>query len=126
MRPSLRAERALWRSGALRVAGVDEVGVACLSGPVVAAAVVLRPSCRMIPGVRDSKTLTVQQRERLYPKIRRQAAAVGLGAASVAEIDRLNILRASHLAMQRALLRVRSYDHALVDGRAIRAADLGP
>jgi ribonuclease HII len=124
--PTLAREWALWRSGARRVAGVDEVGMACLAGPVVAAALVVKPYCRKIPGVRDSKTLSLQQRERLYTEILARAAAVGVGAASVAEINRLNILRASHLAMWRALRRVQPLDHVLIDGREVRDIDLGP
>jgi ribonuclease HII len=124
--PTLRREWALWQTGARRVAGVDEVGMACLAGPVVAAALVVRPYCRKIPGVRDSKMLSLQQRERLYDSILARAAAVGVGAASVTEINELNILRASHLAMSRALRRVLPYDHALVDGLPVRDVDLGP
>jgi ribonuclease HII len=124
--PTLTHEWALWRAGARRVAGVDEVGMACLAGPVVAAALVVKPYCRKIPGVRDSKTLSLPQRERLYDLILAKAAAVGVGAASVREINELNILRASHLAMARALRRVSPFDHALIDGREVREIDLGP
>jgi ribonuclease HII len=124
--PTLAREWALWRAGARRVAGVDEVGMACLAGPVVAAALVVKPYCRKIPGVRDSKTLSLQQRERLYDEILKRAAGVGVGAASVTEINEMNILRASHLAMWRALRRVQPFDHALIDGRDIREIDLGP
>ena len=124
--PTLAREWALWRSGARRVAGVDEVGMACLAGPVVACALVVKPYCRKIPGVRDSKTLSLPQRERLYIEILRRAAAVGVGAASVAEINEINILRASHLAMWRALKRVKPVDHALIDGRDFREIDVGP
>lgn len=124
--PTLAREWALWRTGARRVAGVDEVGMACLAGPVVAAAVVVKPYCHKIPGVRDSKTVSLPQRERLYTEILRRAAAVGVGAASVAEINDINILRASHLAMWRALRRVRPYDHVLIDGRDFREIDVGP
>jgi ribonuclease HII len=124
--PTLAREWALWRDGARRVAGVDEVGMACLAGPVVAAALVVKPHCRKIPGVRDSKTLSLQQREKLYPEILRRCAAVGVGAASVAEINKLNIYHASHLAMWRALRRVQPLDHALIDGNNIRDMDLGP
>jgi ribonuclease HII len=92
----------------------------------VAAALVLKPYCRKIPGVRDSKTLSLQQRERLYDDILKQAAAVGVGAASVREINDMNILRASHLAMYRALKRVSPFDHALIDGRDVKEIDLGP
>ena len=124
--PTLAREWALWKSGAQRVAGVDEVGMACLAGPVVAAALVVKPHCRKIAGVRDSKTLSLAQREKLYPEILRRCAAVGVGAASVAEINRLNIYHASHLAMSRALKRVQPVDHALIDGLNIRDIDLGP
>ncbi len=123
--PTLRFERALWREGSARIVGVDEVGVAPTSGPVVAAAVVMRPGCRPIQGVRDSKTLSAAQRERLAVVIRRRALAVGVGAASVGEIDRLNIYHANHLAMRRAIARVSArlggHDHVLVDG--LRIAD---
>jgi len=126
--PTLRFERALWRAGATRVAGVDEVGVAPTSGPVVAAAIVMRPGCHRIPGVRDSKTLSAAQRERLACQIRRRASAVGVGAASVAEIDRLNIYHATHLAMRRAIARLGGHDHVLVDGLRIAGfeSDVGP
>lgn len=119
--PTLRWERPLWRAGATRVAGVDEVGVAPTCGAVVAAAVIMPPNCHRIPGVRDSKTLSAAQRERLAPVIRRRALAIGVGAASVADIDRLNIYHATHLAMRRAIGRLGGHDHVLVDG--LRIAD---
>lgn len=118
--PTLKTERRLWNEGRLRVVGVDEVGVACLSGAVVAAAVVMPVNCRQITGVRDSKTLSLIQRERLAPIIRRRALAIGVGAASVDEIDRLNIYHATHLAMVRAIRKVAPYDYVVVDGRRIR------
>lgn len=126
--PTLRRERLLWKAGVSRIAGVDEVGVAPTCGPVVAAAVVLRPNCGQISGVRDSKTLSASQRETLAPEIRRRALAVGVGAASVAEIDRLNIYHATHLAMRRAIARLGGHDHVLVDGLRIAGfeADVGP
>lgn len=126
--PSLRWERPLWRGGAVRVAGVDEVGVAPTCGAVVAAAVIMPPNCHRIPGVRDSKTLSALQRERLAPIIRRRAVAVGVGAASVADIDRLNIYHATHLAMRRAIARLGGHDHVLVDGNRIAGfeAHVGP
>jgi ribonuclease HII len=117
--PRLRPERALWQAGIMRIAGVDEVGVAPTCGPVVAAAVIMPVNCRRIAGVRDSKTLSAAQRERLDPIIRRRALAVGVGAASVAEIDRLNIYHATHLAMRRAIARLGGHDHVLVDGNRI-------
>jgi ribonuclease HII len=126
--PTLRYERVHWREGRSRIAGVDEVGVAPTCGPVVAAAVIMRPDCKRIPGVRDSKTLSAAQRERLAAIIRRRAVAVGVGAASVTEIDRLNIYHATHLAMRRAIERLGAWDHVLVDGLRIRGfeAEVGP
>src|SRR2546423_1013946 len=103
--PTLRFERRLWNEGVERVVGVDEVGVAPTCGAVVAAAVVIRPNSHRIPGVRDSKTLSAQQRDRLAPLIRRRAIAIGVGAASVREIDQLNIYHATHLAMRRGIAR---------------------
>ncbi len=117
--PTLRWERPLWTGGAARIAGVDEVGVAPTCGAVVAAAVILPPNCKRIPGVRDSKTLSAGQRERLAPIIMRRAVAIGVGAASVAEIDQLNIYHATHLAMRRAIGRLGGHDHVLVDGNRI-------
>ena len=126
--PSLRRERLLWNEGLERIVGVDEVGVAPTCGAVVAAAVIMRPGCHRIPGVRDSKTLSPGQRDRLAPLIRRRAVAVGVGAASVAEIDRLNIYHATKLAMRRAIARVGEYDHVLIDGNRITGfeAHVGP
>ena len=124
--PDLQMEAALWAQGVTRVAGVDEVGLGSLSGPVVAAAVVIPPGCAPLPGVRDSKTLSAEARLLLYHAIRGQALAVGVGAASVAEIDRLNVLRATHTAMARALAYVAPCEHALIDGRPVRTLDLGP
>jgi ribonuclease HII len=117
--PHLRFERSLWNDGLTRVAGVDEVGVAPTCGAVVAAAVVIRPNARRIPGVRDSKTLSALQRERLAPRIRARAIAIGVGAASVREIDQLNIYHATHLAMRRAIARLGGHEHVLVDGNRI-------
>jgi ribonuclease HII len=86
----------------LMVAGVDEVGRGPLAGPVIAAAVILDPS-RPITGLRDSKKLTAARRAELAAIIEAQALAIGIGRAEVAEIDLLNILRASLLAMERAV-----------------------
>jgi ribonuclease HII len=128
LKPSLTRERDLWASGIHRIVGVDEVGVAPTCGAVVAAAVIMSPDVRRIPGIRDSKTLSAAQRERLAPMIRRRAFAVGVGAASVREIDRLNIYHATHLAMRRAVARVGEHDHVLVDGLRIAGfeEEVGP
>jgi len=126
--PTLNFERGHWRDGAARVAGIDEVGVAPTCGAVVAAAVIMKPGSHRIPGVRDSKTLSAAQRERLAPIIRRRAVAIGVGAASVREIDALNIYHATHLAMRRAVGRLGGHDHVLVDGNRIAGfeAAVGP
>lgn len=102
------------------LAGVDEVGRGPLAGPVVACAVIMPAGERAIAGVDDSKALPAGVRERLAAKIVRRALAVSLGAASVREIDRFNIYRASILAMHRALgrLRVRP-QHVVIDGNRI-------
>jgi ribonuclease HII len=84
------------------VAGVDEAGRGPLAGPVVAAAVILHPN-QGIKGLADSKTLTARRREQLAEQVRAEALCVALGEASVEEIDRLNILQATLLAMQRAV-----------------------
>jgi ribonuclease HII len=126
--PHLRAEHALWRDGKRLVVGVDEVGMGALCAPVFAAAVLVRPHTRKIAGVRDSKSLSVQQRERVVDEIKRRSLAWGVGAASVAEIERINIRNATHLAMRRALARIGAYDHVLVDGLKIRGFEeqIGP
>ncbi len=116
VQPSLEYERALWESGLHRVVGLDEVGRGAYCACVVAAAVVLGPPIEGLEEVRDSKQLSAPRRERLAEIIRQRATAVGIGAASPAEIDRLNIRRATALAMQRALRQIGSYDHLLVDG----------
>lgn len=120
IKPSTRVERVHWDAGRGVIVGADAVGVACLSGPVLAAAVAMPPNARRIPGIRDSKMLSRAQRERLYPLIRRRALAVGIGAASVREIDRINIYHATNLAMRRAICRVTERDHVLIDGLRVR------
>src|SRR4029450_2612892 len=89
--------------GFVYVAGVDEVGRGCLAGPVVAAAVILDPE-RYIPGICDSKTTTLAQRERLYTIITRKALAWSVASAPPGEIDQINIHQASLQAMRRAVL----------------------
>ena len=116
-----RIERDLRAGGGALIAGVDEVGRGPLAGPVVACAVIMPPDARAIAGVDDSKRLPPAERERLAALILRQAVAVGIGAASVREIDALNIHHATVLAMRRALARlVVAPDHVLVDGVPLR------
>ncbi|MDO5036577.1 MAG: ribonuclease HII [Porphyromonas sp.] len=97
-------------------AGVDEVGRGCLAGPVVAAAVILPANC-LIPNLDDSKRLTAHQRELIAVEIKRQALAYAIAEASVEEIDGLNILRATYLAMNRAIQQLNPVpEHLLIDG----------
>lgn len=100
----------------LLVAGVDEVGRGPLAGPVVTAAVILDPG-RPIEGLADSKKLTEKRREQLFEVIKERALAWALGRAEVDEIDELNILQATMLAMQRAVAALDPQpEHALIDG----------
>lgn len=116
LRKLLELEQACWDRGLNLIAGVDEVGRGPLAGPVLAAAVILPPGVA-IRGVDDSKKLTADKRAQLYEQIRAHALAIGVAGASTREVDRHNILRASHLAMQRALERLRCVpDHVFVDG----------
>ncbi|PYE84636.1 ribonuclease HII [Pseudoroseicyclus aestuarii] len=116
--PDLSHEIRARSAGALRIAGVDEVGRGPLAGPVTAAAVILDPD-RIPPGLNDSKKLTARRRAALHEALL-DCAEISVGHASVAEIDEINILRASHLAMQRAVegLAVPP-DHVLIDGNMI-------
>jgi len=109
----------------IRVAGVDEAGRGPLAGPVVAAAVILDPN-RPIRGLADSKELTPEEREILAPKIRERALAWAVGWADRDEIDCINILQATFLAMRRALLGLSVCPtHIQVDGNQLpRIADL--
>jgi ribonuclease HII len=103
------------------LAGVDEVGRGPLAGPVVACAVVMPPDARAIRGVDDSKALDAREREKLAKRIRERALAIGIGAASVREIDRVNIYHASVLAIRRAITRLPVVPHhVLIDGNPIR------
>ena len=117
----LEYERRFWSRGLLGVAGVDEVGRGPLAGPVVAAAVVL-PEGVAIDGATDSKVLSPEEREELSALILARACSVTLGAASVREIDRANILVATAWAMNRALGRLqRDPDHVVVDGLPMKS-----
>jgi ribonuclease HII len=116
LRQLLELERAQWERGLTLIAGVDEVGRGPLAGPVLAAAVVL-PANVAIRGVDDSKKLTAERRVALYEEIRATALAIGVAGASTREVDRINILRASHLAMRRAVQRLgMTPEHVFVDG----------
>lgn len=116
-------ENRYFSEGMTLVCGVDEAGRGPLAGPVCAAAVILPPNLE-IPGLTDSKKLSDKRRRELYPVIMEQAVAYGIGLASHEEIDQINILQATFLAMERALeqLRVRP-DLVLIDGN--RKKDFG-
>jgi ribonuclease HII len=119
--PSTSYEEALWAAGYRLVAGVDEVGRGPLAGPVYAAAVILDPQAR--PGwldeLRDSKVLTAVERERLAEAVLREAPAVGVGSATVHEIDAWGITVANRMAMVRALQVLGiPPQHVLIDGPA--------
>jgi ribonuclease HII len=120
----LNFERVLWRAGVERIAGVDEVGMGPLAGPVVAAAVVFPPHTELA-GIDDSKRLDLEQRLDAERRIRAAALAIGIGRAEVEEIDTLNIYHAGLLAMRRAVeaLPVRP-QHVLVDARSIPGLDV--
>ena len=124
-RKFLKAEQAalVWDTPGL-VAGVDEAGRGPLAGPVVAAAVIL-DDLHPIKGLADSKTLTALRREKLYDEIRAKALCCSIAEASVEEIDRLNILQATMLAMQRAVegLRLKP-SKVLVDGNRLPTLDV--
>jgi ribonuclease HII len=114
--PSTVFEDEARRSGADRIAGIDEAGRGPLAGPVVAAAVILRERSDL-PGLRDSKMLTKARREDLFYRIQEQALAIGLGFASAQAIDKINILQATRLAMARAVQQIHPIpDYLLVDG----------
>ena len=117
----LLSERQLRAEGFSWIAGVDEAGRGPLAGPVVAAAVVLPSDVPELPGVFDSKQLSETEREELFealyalPGIR-----IGVASADAEEIDRLNILRATHEAMRRAVAKIAEADFVLVDGLPVQ------
>ena len=132
--PKIIVEQELWQHGLLVVAGVDEVGMGPLAGPVVAAAAVFPPTLTEDPqdpkdglpeafpqGVRDSKTLTPKARARLEIEIRRIATGLGIGIVDEKEIDRINIYQAGLKAMRLALEQLPVVpEHVLIDGRVLK------
>jgi ribonuclease HII len=117
-------ELLLWKSGVRDIAGVDEAGVGPLAGPVVAAAVMFPPGTD-IAGVDDSKRLDPETRATLAEEIRAKASGVGVGTASVEEIDHLNIYHAALLAMRRAVEALpRCPQHVLVDARTVPGVEV--
>ena len=115
LRCTTRCEKEAWQGGARWVAGVDEVGRGCLFGPVTAAAVILDPKDR-IRGLRDSKLLEPEVRERLAEQIRARAVAWAIASVDAARIDQINIYQASRVAMREAVLQLLpAPDFLLVD-----------
>lgn len=115
----LHFERVLWKAGIVHIAGVDEVGMGPLAGPVVAAAVVFPPNVE-IDGVDDSKALDEQSRRLLDVEIRRKATGISIGLVEVDEIDRLNIYHAGIRAMRLAVSTLPiAPQHVLIDSRTI-------
>ena len=116
-------ENSLYAEGYKMICGVDEAGRGPLAGPVCAAAVIL-PKGLELPGLNDSKKLTDKKRRELFPIIKEQAIAYGIGLASHEEIDEINILQATYLAMERAITQLEGKaDFALIDGN--RAKEFG-
>lgn len=116
-------EEEVYAEGYTVICGVDEAGRGPLAGPVCAAAVIL-PRGHQIPGLNDSKKLTDKKRRELFPLIKEHAIAYGIGMATHEEIDEINILQATYLAMERAISQLEGKaDMALIDGN--RAKDFG-
>lgn len=116
-------ENSFFEKGIQIICGVDEAGRGPLAGPVCAAAVIL-PANLEIPGLNDSKKLTDKRRRELFPVIKEKAIAYGIGLASHEEVDQINILQATYLAMERALQQLSvKPELALIDGN--RAKDFG-
>ena len=121
----LAHEREIWDTGVLHIAGVDEVGVGPLAGPVYSAAVIL-PHDFELPGLNDSKQiLTAERRQELAREVHLRAVAVSIGVAEVEEIDRINIRQATFLAMRRAVegLTIKP-EHLLIDAHRIPGVSL--
>jgi len=119
----LDIEKEHWKQGQKILAGIDEAGRGPLAGPVVAAAVIFSEDHKPIKGINDSKLLSESMRESLYERIMTEARAVGIGLVDFAEIDKINILNATHKAMRIAIGQTRlPIDLLLVDGRDLKNA----
>lgn len=124
--PTFEFEAQYWQAGILHIAGIDEVGMGALAGPVVAGAVIFKAPVD-IPLLRDSKLLSPKQRLEAGKEIRAQALSFAVGEASVEEIDAINIRQASHLAMRRAIESLSlPPDVILLDGRPAQIHDSIP
>lgn len=120
----LLLERQLWETGKVRIAGIDEAGRGPLAGPVVAAAVIFEPE-KLIIGVNDSKQLSTEERDELYPQIVAEALTYGVGVVDHDVIDKINILQATYRAMHEAVQRLSvSPDHLLIDGNRFQGGQI--
>lgn len=121
MMPSLKEEKSLWKKGYKKVAGVDEVGRGPLAGPVIACAVVTKRLNKIkseFCQVKDSKKLTPKQRENIYKRLAKHPDIEwGIGIVSEKTIDRINILEATKLAMEKAVLKLKKPRFLILDGR---------
>ena len=118
MRPTLRFEKRLWEKGYKLIAGVDEVGRGALAGPVVAAAVVfpvMRRKVHSLHDVRDSKLLSANKRELLTPQLRIMSLQWSVGSASPSEINKFGIVKATFIAMRRAIKKLKHVEYVLID-----------
>jgi ribonuclease HII len=123
---ALSHERLLWDLGFRAVAGVDEVGLGPLAGPVVAAAVIFAPGAAALAGIDDSKKLAPARREELSGVVREHAIAIGIGLVEVAEIDSLGVHKAGLEAMRRAVTALSpAADYLLVDARQVPEVTVG-
>lgn len=121
----LRSERELRAEGFCWIAGVDEAGRGPLAGPVTAGAVILPWNKNGLPGVFDSKQLSAEARAELYEELLSlEGVDIGIGIADVEEIDKLNILKAAHLAMFRAVAQLKKVDCVLVDGLPVKGFEV--
>ena len=121
----LRSERELRAEGFCWIAGVDEAGRGPLAGPVTAGAVILPWNKNGLPGVFDSKQLSAEARAELYEELLSlENVDIGIGIADVEEIDKLNILKAAHLAMFRAVAQLKKVDCVLVDGLPVKGFEV--
>ena len=121
----LRSERELRAEGFCWIAGVDEAGRGPLAGPVTAGAVILPWNPNGLPGVFDSKQLSAEARAELYEELLSlEGVDIGIGIADVEEIDKLNILKAAHLAMFRAVAQLKKVDCVLVDGLPVKGFEV--
>lgn len=124
MRGLWRIERKLRAEGLTRIAGVDEAGCGPLAGPIVAAAAMLPPGCRL-PGLADSKLLNAGKRDRLFELIQKKATAVGIGIADARTVDRVNVYRAARHAMGVAAGQLDPpAEMLLVDGRGLASCSV--